>query len=57
MAGRDGVDRYVKVKDTAAGNSSILLTAKEVALHKRRHPHNSILVPHDIDLMEMRAER
>ena len=56
MARRNGVDHCIEVKGTTAGYGSILLTANEVALHKSSHPHNVLLVMHDIDLLEMRTK-
>jgi len=56
VARRDGVDHYVEVKGTTAGLGKVLLTANEVALHKANHPHNLLIVAHDIDLLELRTK-
>ena len=56
LASRGGVDHCIEVKGTTAGFGTILLTANEVTLHQNNHPHNVLLVMHDIDLMEMRTK-
>lgn len=56
IAQRDGVDHSIEVKGTTAGLGKVLLTANEVALHQSSHPHNVLIIVHDIDLLEMRTK-
>jgi Holliday junction resolvase-like predicted endonuclease len=56
IAQRNGVEHFIEVKGTTASLGSILLTANEVALHRSAHPHNILLVLHNIDLLEMRTK-
>lgn len=53
---KDGDAYVVEVKGTTGGFGNVLLTANEVELHRREHPHNILIVVHDIDLIEMRHQ-
>lgn len=50
QAQRDGEDWVVEVKGTTGGLGAILLTPNEIALHRRAHPRNALLVVHGIEL-------
>jgi hypothetical protein len=56
IATKDGSEIHVEVKGTTAALGKILLTANEVALHRRCHPNNVLIVVHDIELHEMRTQ-
>lgn len=49
-AQRDGEDWVIEVKGTTAGPKSILVTRNEVALHRKSHPLNALIVVHGIRL-------
>lgn len=50
LAKRDGEVVYVEVKGTTGPPGSVLLTANEVELHRKRYPHNALIVVHSIQL-------
>lgn len=50
LAGRDGEIVYVEVKGTTGPPGSVMLTANEVALHRKRWPHNALMIVHSITL-------
>lgn len=54
IATKAGLKHHVEVKGTTAGLGKILLTANEVALHRRCHPHNVLIIVHDVELHDMR---
>lgn len=56
VAVKNGVEYHIEVKGTTAGLGKILLTANEVALHRRCHPHNVLIVVHDVKLHELRNQ-
>ena len=47
--GPDG-EFFVEVKGTTGSCESILLTAPEVALHRRHYPHNALMLVHGINI-------
>jgi hypothetical protein len=49
-AKRDGEDWIIEVKGTTGGPGTVLLTRNEVALHRRAHPRNALLIVHGIEL-------
>jgi hypothetical protein len=49
-AERDDQIWYIEVKGTTGGPGSVLLTRNEVALHRKSHPNNALLVMHGIQL-------
>lgn len=56
VAWKGDIEHVVEVKGTTAGFGTILLTANEVELHREAHPHNLLIVVHDIDLLDMRTQ-
>lgn len=55
MATRDGIEHAVEVKGTTSGLGKVILTANEVALHRKSHPANLLIVVHNIELIEFRS--
>lgn len=51
-----GAEHFIEVKGTTAGFGKVLLTANEVALHRREHPNNVLIVVYDINLLETRSK-
>lgn len=56
LAAKDGTEVHVEVKGTTSSFGSILLTANEVELHQAKHPHNALIVVHNIDLLPLRTK-
>jgi hypothetical protein len=56
LATKNGEEVHVEVKGTTSAFGSILLTANEVELHRLKHPHNALIVVHDIDLQPLRTK-
>lgn len=56
LATRDGAEHSVEVKGTTSGLGKVILTANEVALHRRTHPANLLIVVHNIGLQELRTQ-
>lgn len=56
MAMYEGTEHFIEVKGTTAGLGKVLLTANEVELHRREHPHNVLIVVYDINLLETRSK-
>jgi len=52
----EGTEHFIEVKGTTAGLGKVLLTANEVELHRREHPHNVLIVVYDINLLETRSK-
>jgi hypothetical protein len=46
----NGAELFVEVKGTTSGASNLLLTRREVELHRSEHPNNALLVVHGITL-------
>ncbi len=51
IATRDGQQIIVEVKGSTGPAESILLTANEVAAHKKHFPHNMLIIVHSINLV------
>jgi hypothetical protein len=47
---RDNEEWVIEVKGTTGGLGAVLLTPNEIALHRRWHPRNALLVVHGIQL-------
>lgn len=47
---RDGEEWIVEVKGTTGGQGAVLLTPIEIALHRKSHPRNALIVVHGIEL-------
>jgi hypothetical protein len=54
-ATRAGQEWVIEVKGTTGGPGSVLLTRKEVELHRRSHPYNALLVVHSLQLSDERT--
>lgn len=56
LAYRNGVEHFIEVKGTTSSFGTVILTANEVELHRRKYPANVLIVVHDIDLIEARTK-
>jgi hypothetical protein len=54
-ATRGGEEWAIEVKGTTGGPGSVLLTRKEVELHRRSFPRNALLVVHGLSLTDERT--